>query len=412
MNPILQALWMGILSLLQIIFHPLFWLVLYIISTQYKRQVKAELKILGMEKGSLIDKIINATLYGFLGGLVGSILMILIGVSIRQEGLIYLWPIAIILFLIKSRYLCFSYAGGIISVFSLIFGFPKIDVSGLMALVAVLHLVESFLIYTNGDYNSLPIIIDKGNGKHIGGYSLQRFWPIPIVIMTIIFQNQVNTETLIQMPDWWPIIKPTGVNDLDGITFIMISIVAALGYGDVVFTQLPKAKARESALKLGGYSLILLALSIVSSRVSFLQWGAALFAPIGHELLILHGRKKEEYGIPILTLPEKGIRVLEVLEGSASEKIGINRGDIIYSINNIPINNSEDIKGVLNQYFTFVWVEGETYQGERYTKELKVYPYGLRTLGIIVLPQYSDISYVMEERDGILTRLWEKYIKK
>jgi hypothetical protein len=141
MNPILQALWMGILSLLQIIFHPLFWLVLYIISTQYKRQVKAELKILGMEKGSLIDKIINATLYGFLGGLVGSILMILIGVSIRQEGLIYLWPIAIILFLIKSRYLCFSYAGGIISVFSLIFGFPKIDVSGLMALVAVLHLV-------------------------------------------------------------------------------------------------------------------------------------------------------------------------------------------------------------------------------------------------------------------------------
>ena len=54
----------------------------------------------------------------------------------------------------------------------------------------------------------------------------------------------------------------------------------------------------------------------------------------------------------------------------------------------------------------------ETYQGERYTKELKVYPYGLRTLGIIVLPQYSDISYVMEERDGILTRLWEKYIKK
>lgn len=409
MSPMIQAFWMGILSLLQIIFHPIFWLVIYIVTTQYKKQIRSELKMVGMERGSLLDKIINATLYGFLGGIIGSILMILIGVSIRQEGLIYLWPIAIILFLIKARYLCFSYAGGLISIFSLIFAFPKIDVPGLMALVAVLHFVESFLIYTNGDYNSLPIIIDKGNGKHIGGYSLQRFWPIPIIIMTIIMQNQINTETLIQMPDWWPIIKPTGVADIEGITFIMISIVAALGYGDVAFTKLPRAKARESALKLGGYSLILLVLSIISSRISEFQWLAALFAPIGHELLIIHGRKIEREGTPILTLPERGIRVLEVLEGSASEKIGINRGDIIYSINNIPINSQEDLTGVLNQYLTFIWLEGESYQGERYTKELKVYPYGLRTLGILILPNYSDVSYVMEEKDGILTGLWRKY---
>jgi hypothetical protein len=412
MDSIIQALWMGILSLIQIIFHPVFWVVIYIVSTQYKKQIEAEKKMLGIERENIIGKTLNATLYGLLGGIIGSIIMIIIGVSIRQEGLIYIWPIAILLFMIKSRYLCFSYAGGLLSLFSLLFGFPLIDVPGLMALVAVLHFVESFLIFTNGKHNSLPIIVDKGNGKHIGGYSLQRFWPIPIIIMTIIFQNQVDTTSLIQMPNWWPIIKPTGISNIDGVTFFMVSIVAALGYGDVAFTQMPKTKVRISALKLGLYSIILLALSIISSRIQIFQWIAALFAPIAHELIIIHGRKEEREGIPIFTLPQKGIRVLEVLEGSASEKMNINRGDIINSINNIPINSEEDISEVLNQYPTFVWIDGENYKGEKYTKELKVYPYGLRTLGIMILPQYSSISYVMQEKDGILTRLWKKKFKK
>lgn len=411
MDSIIQALWMGIVSLIKIIFHPIFWVVIYIVSTQYKKQIEAEKKMLGIERGNIIGKTLNATLYGLLGGIIGSIIMISIGVSIRQEGLIYIWPIAILLFMIKSRYLCFSYAGGLISLFSLVFGFPKIDVPGLMALVAVLHLVESFLIFTNGEYNSLPIIVDKGNGKHIGGYNLQRFWPIPIIIMTIIFQNQVDTSSLIQMPDWWPIIKPSGISNIDGVTFFMISIVAALGYGDVAFTQMPKTKVRISALKLGIYSIILLTFSIISSRIGIFQWIAALFAPIAHELIIIHGRKEEREGIPIFTLPKKGIRVLEVLEGSASEKMEISRGDIINSINNIPINSEEDISEILNQYPTFVWIEGENYKGDKYTKELKVYPYGLRTLGILILPQYSNISYVMQEKDGILTRLWKKKFK-
>lgn len=412
MNSIIQALWMGVLSLIQIIFHPIFWIVIYLVSTQYKKQIEAEKKMMGIERGNILGKTLNATLYGLLGGVLGSIIMIIIGVSIRQEGIIYIWPIAILLFMIKARYLCFSYAGGLLSIFSLVFGFPAIDVPGLMALVAVLHFVESFLIFINGKHNSFPIIVDKGNGEHIGGYNLQRFWPIPIIIMTIMFQNQVDNTSLIQMPNWWPIIKPSGITNIEGVTFIMVSIVAALGYGDVAFTQMPKIKVRISALKLGLYSIILLILSIISSRIEIFQWIAALFAPIAHELIIIHGRKEEREGKPIFTLPQKGIRVLEVLEGSASEKMGINRGDIIKTINNTPINREEDISEILEQYPTFIWIDGENYQGKKYTKELKAYPYGLRTLGLLVLPQYSNISYVMQEKDGILTRLWKKKLKK
>lgn len=413
MKPIIDALWMGMTSLTRIIFHPIFWVVLFLVYTQYKKQTPREIKMLGSAKRSALVKTANSTFHGLVGGLLGSILMIIIGVSIRQEGLKYLWPIALILFMINARYLCFSYAGGLLSLFSLIFGFPQIDVPGLMALVAILHFVESILIYTNGSEDSLPIILDRGDGKHIGGYSLHRFWPIPIIIMTIMISNQIPSPGQIQMPDWWPIIKPMGeLQFREDLIFLILTVVAALGYGDIALTQPPKVKVKKSAIKLGAYSVILLILSILSSRVYEVQWIAAFFAPAAHEFLIWQGRKEEQEGVPLFTIPQRGLRVLEVLEGSAAHKMGIQRGDIIHSINNFPINCEEDILQLLSQFPTFVWVKGEDYKGEGYTKELKAYPYGLRALGVLPLPQYSEIVYTAKEKESIMKRLWNKIKNK
>lgn len=412
MNPIFDALWMGLISLARIIFHPIFWVVIFIVSSQHKKRMEAEIKILGMTRRGLLHRTMDSIILGLAGGLIGSILMILIGVSLRQEGIIYIWPTAILLFMIKSRYLCFSYAGGLLSLLYLIFGFPSIDVPGLMALVAILHFIESFLIFFNGDQDGLPIVVDHGNGKHIGGYSLQGFWPIPVIILTLLMDYPVDPNSLIEMPDWWPIIKPMGIQDMEGVTFLMVSIVAALGYGDLALTQVPKRKARRSALRLGIYSVILLILSIISSRTPIVQWVAALFAPIAHELLIIWGRKEEEEGQAIFTFPQRGVRVLDVLEGSASHRLNIGRGDIIYSINNIPVDSERDLRQILDQQPTFVWIEGEKLSGEKFTKELKAYPYGLRTLGILLLPEYSKITYVMKEKDGILKSFLNRIASK
>lgn len=411
MRSIFESLGIGMKSLIQVIFHPVFWLVLLLVMIQYKKQTDLEKKILGIERNSVIGRTLQSTFYGLLGGLLGSVIMIIVGVSIGQEGLIYLLPIALLLYMIKSRYLCFSYAGGLLSLSSLTFGFPKVDVEGLMALVAILHFIESFLIYLDGNTDSIPIIIDKGNGQHIGGYNLQRVWPIPIIIMTLMASSPVGPSTQIEMPSWWPLIKPIGYKNLADVNFIVISIMAILGYGDIALTQLPKIKVKKSAFRLFHYSILLLILSILASRMKAFQWIAALFAPTVHELIILIGQKKERKGKPLFTLPENGIRILEVLEGSAADKMKIQRGDILYSINGMPVNTEEELTQILNQWPTFVWIQGEDYKGEKYTKELKVFPYGLRTLGIIVLPQYSDITYVMQEKESILERFLSKIRK-
>ena len=162
----------------------------------------------GASKLNPKDKLIHSVFSGILGGLIGSFVVMLIGVSITETGLIYVWPVAIILAILHPHLMCFSYAGGLISLFSLIFGFPKIDVAGLMALVAVLHLVESVLIYFFGNANASPVFIKDERYGVIGGFSLQEFWPVPIILLTVII-GEIPVKSVVQMPDWWPLIRPS-----------------------------------------------------------------------------------------------------------------------------------------------------------------------------------------------------------
>ena len=135
----------------------------------------------GMSAGLAKKDFIVAIGYGLLGGLLASYLVIFIGLTISGE-LYYLWPVAILLMMLNIRFICFAYAGGILALSNLILGVPQINVSQILALIAVLHMVESFLIFVSGHLGAVPAYIKGPKGKIIGGFTLQRFWPIPIVV--------------------------------------------------------------------------------------------------------------------------------------------------------------------------------------------------------------------------------------
>jgi len=61
---------------------------------------------------------LSAALFGILGGFLGSCLLILIGISVNEIGGIYLLLTALGLMLIQQRFLCFAYAGGVLSLSS------------------------------------------------------------------------------------------------------------------------------------------------------------------------------------------------------------------------------------------------------------------------------------------------------
>ncbi len=381
------------------LFHPnyafIFWTLTLLVFFQYRRCANLEKRIYGVTKNQTQAQVLSALGYGLLGGLVGSILLVSIGISLSSSGIIYVWPLAIVLMLINPRFMCFAYAGGLVSLASLAFGWPDIHVPGLMGLVAVLHMTESFLIWISGDSCATPLFIKNKRGEVVGGYVLQKFWPIPIAVLVLMAVPDISAlEGLIQMPEWWPLIRPDrGIMESGNLVFAMVPVAAALGYSDIAITMPPREKASRSAMTLAAYSLLLLFFSILASRTAPFKWVAALFAPTGHEMVIHLGIRREVIAPSYYSQPERGLRVLGVLPDSASWRAGIRPGDILFEVAGFQIKNRDELRNALFFAFDRVFIIYESIEdGAIRQVWVKKDPDGY--LGLVTAPEPGDSQHI------------------
>lgn len=346
MFPFVEVFSLVVDSLLRSFMEPqfllLFLVVVLIIAVQYNRMERMRGSFFGFRtRRAAASDILAAVVSGLLGGLAGSFLVVFIGLTISASGLGYLWPVAILLMLINMRFLCFAYAGGVLALSSLILGFPQINVSQVMALVAVLHMVESFLILTGGHLGAVPAYVKGAGGRIVGGFTLQKFWPIPIMVLVVIGGGMV--EGGIEMPGWWPLINPGVPGDPAGLTYVLMPLVAGLGYGDVAVARSPTEKSRLSSLYLGIYSLLLLVLAVLAGQSRAAALAAALFSPLGHEAVIYIGKKIELKGEPLYVPPGQGVKVLDVLPGAPAWRAGLRSGDVITTVNGVELSGRGDL---------------------------------------------------------------------
>lgn len=393
------------------ILNPFFWIIILMVWGQYKKTAHMEMAMFGVVKIKPEEKVLYAILFGIIGGLLGGLTVMILGISITEAGLVYVWPIAILLMLIDPHLMCFSYAGGLVSLFSLITGLIKIDVAGLMALVAVLHLVESLLIYFGGHINASPVFIKDDTYDIIGGFSLQEFWPVPIMMLTIV-TSSIPMETVVPMPDWWPLIKPPGyIKSETDIIFMMIPIVAALGYGDIALSTTPKLRCKKTGKNLLLFSVSLLILSVMASRYRIFLYIAAIFAPVAHELLIISGRNSEKQSPPLFRPMTEGEKVLDVVKDAPGDKMDLEPGDLILEINGKSLASPGVYESIMAQYPTYLWITYKKLTGEIKTHEFSAYPYGINSLGIILVPRDGKASYVVREREGLIKRV-KRWLKR
>ncbi|MEW9121194.1 MAG: hypothetical protein AB2421_00690 [Thermotaleaceae bacterium] len=408
MNSWLELFQRALYTLLKGVLNPLFWVVIYIVYIQYRRIFKMEISILGRAKHSLKDKLIRAIWMGLFGGTIGTFLIILLGITIESLDFVFLLPLAIFLMIFNVRYVCFSYAGGLMSLCSLIFKVPAINVSSLMAIVAILHLIESVLIWIDGDRDATPIFIEDKCYGVIGGFSLQRFWPIPLTILVMMIGVLEGAQE-IYLPNWWPLFSINQVDrEISNRMFQLSLIVAALGYGDMTLSRTPKEKSKKSSLRLLGYSILLLSFAGLSTQIYVFKWIAALFAPLAHEALILYGQKEERRLPPIFRNYKEGITILDVFKGEIGEKMGLEQGDVILRINNQIVVSQESIKEILKDFPPYVWIEIRNRKGIIKTIEYKDYRKGIRSIGIVVVPQHPNIIFQAQDSFSIGKRLIHK----
>jgi len=408
LSDFIRFTWLIIKSYSLSLVQPMFWVVVFLVYLQYRRTAKMEKDILGTVQYPTGERVLDSIFFGLMGGLVGSFIMVLLGVTMDQSGLEYVWPLAILLMLINPRYICFSYAGGIVSLISLVFGYPHINVAGLMALVGILHLIESLLIWIDGHRGRLPIFMERRDGSIVGGFNLQRFWPIPILMLVLYSGPFLNSGT-VETPGWWPLIHFPGATASS--VFVIMNGMAALGYGDIVLTETPEERSRSSAIGLLGFSIILIVLSVLASKNMVMKYIAALFAPIGHEVLILYGRHVEDNGEPLYVAPERGMRILEVIKGGPAYKMGLKPGDTILNINGESVNNETDLRNFLYNMTSHIYVNSVNPDGVTRTSEYTDHE-GISHLGILFVPKNKPPAFTVAEAPSLLSRIFNSITHK
>lgn len=397
-----------------------FWIILLFLIIIYKKSSGIEARMLGSSY-PLFSKVSGSVLAGMAGGLLGSLLVMLVGISIEDytstgggsltEGITYIWIAALLLALINPRYLCFSYAGGLIALSNLIFGFPSVNVPGLLALVGVLHLVESFLIWLDGYTYSAPLFLRKKDGRTVGGYIMNRIWPIPLVAFAVVSGGDgggISLAGIIDMPSWWPLLRHSAPDSIRELVYIPLMVPVVLGYGDMAVTKLPDKKCRSSALRLAGYSMVLIALSVIASELRALASVAAVFAPLAHEMLILHGIKEEEEDEPYFASSESGLKVLFVRKGSAADSMKLRPGDTILRLNGMTVYSESQLAEFLRSCPVYIWMDVKRAGGGIITTEYSNYRGGVGSLGVLIVPRYADFYYELSGGGSLLKKLLDR----
>lgn len=382
----------------------LFWVVMALVWVQYRRLAALERQIHGFVLNDPVRNTATAAAYGVAAGVIGSLLLVFMGVVLLQQDIIYLWPAALLLMFVNPRFLCFSYAAGLLAVSHLLLGFPAdLNVAGIMALVAILHLMEGLLVLLSGDGVSTAVYVRR-EGRVIGGHLIQRFWPIPIMIIFFLQVSPDLAANSVQMPEWWPLIQvapPTG----EQWVRVLTPVVAALGYSDIAVSEAPQMRARKSAHQLWIFSSILLLLSLGVAHWRPLIWVAALFSPLGHEAMIMYGSRKQMNDSPRYLPVDYGVTVMDVKPRGLGARLGLRAEDVIVSVNGGRVSSREDL--------------AETVHENRGSLEITIIRDGrahfLRgsrdrsgDLEIITVPEPGDREQVDLARSGLLVRWWRR----
>ncbi len=355
-----------------------YFAIVLIVYFKIQKNAQLEESWLGILRNSVNTQLYYVLLYGLLGGLVASFLILVFNIEIDSEAIMIIWPISLFLMLFNQRYLCPSYSIGVVSLSSLIFGWPKVNVPPLIVVVGILHLIESLLILIDGARDSVPVYIEHRRFTPAGAYIMNKMWPVPLV--TIMTSGR-----------------------------IMFPVIAVLIYEDEAITQSPYKRTRESAFWVGVYGLVMLILAVTSYRVKWLAYFTALISLLFHELLVIWNKKGQRTGKPAFKAPWRGIRVLDILPDSAGDRMGIKQGDVILSINGRQVNSEAMLNEILEDSPALLWVTVLREQQGTVELEYRDYNMGIDDLGIMIVPRATGRYYRFEQPKSLVARLWGKY---
>lgn len=398
--------------------NPFLYVFILLIYLHYRRQMIWERQLFAVRIQKPFLQTIRSVGMGLVGGLLVSLLAAGLGIVIQFQDLWLLWGLALILALFRFRFLCFAYASGALALLhGIARAFPGLtEVSGidilwemllaakplpLLALVAVMHLGEAFLIRWNGGRDASPLFVEGKRGRIVGSYLLHSFWLTPLLLFVQMEPGDMQGTLYPGWPFFWQ----------EAASFGLLLLPTVTGFSDLTQTMTPNQKAAQAARNLALYAIVLLVLSVLAVWAYPLVIAAALFAIAGHEAVFSLSQHQERSRPPFFIQSPRGVKVMAVIPGTKAEEIGILPGEIIVKVNGRPVRNREALYPALQANSAYCKMEVLTHSGEVKFVQCAVYEGNHHQLGIITVPDEATRVYVDIRRSSVVQLIRQKLEK-
>jgi PDZ domain len=390
-------------AVLQLLISPFYWLSILLIAMHYRRQVILERRLFAVKMHSWITHTWHAWLGGLISGILVTFAAIGLGVSLTREVIVLLWIIALVLLLIRVRFLCLAYAGGLLAIIQFVLNtwattwnpdgwlggtvasVRGMDAAGLLVLVALLHAAEAVLIRKQAARMAGPMFMESKRGRVVGAYRMQSMWPVPLLLLFPAGEGAALPWTPLFGGELWQ----------HGWSLIAFPIV--IGFSELTFTKLPQQKAALSSTRLFAYASLLLAISLAAAWWAPLVPVAAIAAIGMHEGLIWLSRREEAEHSPVFTQDAGGLRILAVLPNSPAAELGIMQGEVIVKVNGVKVRTKEELHQALRMNSAFCKLEVNNLSGEVRFLQRAIYAGDHHQLGVLLAPD-DRVEYVAVTR--------------
>lgn len=343
------------------------------------------------------------TLAGLAAGLVVSLIGLGAGARLDSMTLLCVWIAMPVLALLKLRYICLAYAAGALGVVQAVLSWSGVDASdgevakalvgidvpGLLFLAGVLHVAEGLLVRWQGAKYAVPLFLEGKRGKPVGAYSLSGLWPVPLLWLV-----PAAGPDGITLP-WTPLAGMDG--SVAGWSLLAFPVL--IGFTDRTETRWPERKAKETAVGLVVYGLVIAGLAAGSWFWPPLTVVAALCAFGLHEGLLLWGRLRESGRPPLYAQDGRGIVVLAVLPRTPAAEMGLQAGERITKVNGARVNTKEQLHDALQLQSAFCRLEIVNREGHIKFAQRARYEGEHYQLGLILAPD-EEADWVAAPKAG------------
>lgn len=357
---------------LGLLLSPFYYIGVLLIMLQYFRQTRLERRLFHVRLHAWPNQLARTMLAGLAVGVAITLVGAFLGVTVDGEAVLWLWGTAVVLLLVRVRYLCFAYSAGMLGLLKWGLGWTSLDargdwigtaarsiggldIPGLLVLVALMHIAEGLLVRWQGARFASPLFLEGKRGKLIGGYMLQGYWPVPVLLLVPAAAGGGGVD----LP--WPLLLGDGAAWSHGAT--MIGFPMMIGFTELTRTMLPAAKARSASKALLLYGLILGAAAIAASFWEPVMLAAALCALLLHEALVAVSYYKEDANSPLYVHDDRGLRILAVIPGTPAEAMGLQAGEIIQKVNGARVLTKEELHAALHLNSAFCKLEAINLEG-------------------------------------------------